>query len=105
MIERTFRTFKSWDEVSPGDILMWFVNDEYKGYTVEYVKPHDNGGPYFHAIPIEAKMGETLEDDNDDWCADIYPYTFGHTSVGWVIEDKIKTFAYDPTQQPEDDSI
>lgn len=102
MTEKTFRTFKSWDEVSPGDTLLWVVDGKYAGYTVEYVKPNDNEN-YFHAIPVESKTPSFDDDENDDYCADIYPVTFASTTVGWVIEDKI--FKYDPTQQPEDDSI
>lgn len=103
MTERNFRTFNSWDEVSPGDTLLWIVDGKYGGYTVEYVSP--NGPRAFIATPIESRVpsfggGEV----NDDWCVDIYPNQMSFKTVGWALPD-YKLFKYDPTQQPEDDSI
>lgn len=102
MTERQFRTFNSWDEVSPGDTLLWIVDGKYGEYTVEYVS--SNGPGAFIATTIESKVPSFDEDEvEDDWCTDIYPVTYLSRTMGWALEDKI--FKYDPTQQPEDDSI
>ena len=98
--ERQFRTFNSWDEVSPGDTLLWIVDGKFQGTAVEFLEYDEE---------LSAKILETsglykLEDYSDDnWCDDIYPNHRFTSPLGWVIEQKI--FKYDPTQQPEDDSI
>lgn len=107
--ERQFRTFNSWDEVSPGDTLLWIVNGKYQGTTIEF-QSFAEGSPYSTLI---GKALELPEDDgldpedyaDDDWATSIYPSHPFVGAMGWAISEGYATFKYDPKQQPEDDSI
>lgn len=107
MTERTFREFKSWDEVSPGDTLLWIVNGRYQGTAAVFISIEG-------ALPLlTAKCIEVPDEDDEDpddysdtgWATNIHPdNTYVGGSLGWALEG-YATFKYDPTQQPEDDSI
>lgn len=107
MTERTFRTFKSWDEVSPGDTLLWIVSGKYRGTAVKFVSIENNPPQRMTANCIEVPEDEDPDDYSDTgWSIAKYPDGYGLESrnFGWALEG-YETFKYDPTQQPEDDSI
>lgn len=93
------REFSSWDEIKPGDKLVWVTRGEVsKQYLV-----------VFESVIDQSMKGDNIskfkEEDYDDegWSTDIYPRVWGSMTCGWKLVQE--QYQYDPSQQgdTEDD--
>lgn len=102
--EIPYRIFSSWDEVSPGDKLLWICEDKYMGTAIEFTS-YQSGSPFslVHGKTLEVPEDEAIEDYTEDgWSVAIYPEKYdGIRSLGWAIEENL--FKYDPTQAGDTD--
>jgi hypothetical protein len=99
MTERTLEIIKSWEDVLPGDLLIWSDSD----LVVEFssVAQYGFSGTVRGANDLDYEDGM----NSDTWTMETYnPNKLYDTNLGWrKIVTGPPERPYDPSQEPDDE--